>query len=98
MIAKSMTRSFSESGSSATLLFSTRRGQIEITSTIKEVIVYQSNGRQKAYLTLMSFLKAPLFFDRRETTVEENDESWKLLWHNVAENGGAVQWDCAIVR
>ena len=56
------------------------------------------NGTQKAYLTLMSFFKAPLFFDRGETTVQENYESWKLLWYNVAENGGAVQWDCAIVR
>ena len=55
------------------------------------------NGTQKAYLTLMSF-KVPLVFDRGETTVQENDESWKLLWHNVAENGGAVQRDCAIVR
>ena len=44
------------------------------------------------------FFKAPLVFDRGETTVQENDESWKLLWHNVAENGSAVQWDRAIVR
>ena len=40
----------------------------------------------------------PLVFDPGETTVQENVESWKLLWHNVAENGSAVQWDCAIVR
>ena len=55
------------------------------------------NGTQKAYLILMSF-KVPLVFDPGETTVQENDESWKLLWHNAAENGSAVQWDCAIVR
>ena len=62
--------------------------------------MYQSNGRQwgKNSLDIDVFFKTPLVFDRGETTVQENDESWKLLWHNVAENGSAVQRDCAIVR
>ena len=62
--------------------------------------MYQSNGRQwgKNSLDIDVFFKTPLVFDRGETTVQENDESWKLLWPNVAENGSAVQWDCAIVR